>query len=501
MDVDGHLGYIVFMLREGRAPITGELSLPADVANLRARGLASDYVYPGSYARWAALTPAERDTERRILLTPNPSAPYVSDNYEAQHPPLYYAMASAADRPFSQEPFDRQLFWMGALSAVLAAMAVPALYLLFQRRVGHGPALLLVTAVAWFPNLMPFLGRLTNDALAFPIVCWLLWVIDRPLMRRRDIVAGSALLVVGLLTKTYFLALVPPFLAVCLLRAPGERRCSWGSLALGGALLAAGVLPLLATNYAATGMLMPLYEARLTAGEPFWRKFLGLLMVDWVLFPTLMARGFFWSGYWSWVAPGPWYYAPLAAPLALFVPWPHAGRRAGQAAWWAATARQVWVHALAWAVFLAAMWWHAGLLALHARSAHRAQFLGGEGWYLNVLVGSTALILAVAARERYGEARLGRILVWAAAVMVAWNLVARLTLIAFWGGSVRLWSGLRFAWFGDVVGALGSAASWSAWLSWPGVTGPAWLTQAVPLAVALALSAWVVRAAGSSRAG
>jgi hypothetical protein len=499
MDIDGHLAYVVFLLREGRPPVTGEPALPADVANLRRHGLASDYVSPGSYARWARLTPAEREKERKAWLTPDPAAPYVSDNYEAQHPPLYYLLAAAVDRPLRERPYDVQVFGMSVLAALLAAAAVPALYSLFRRYFQPGAALTLVTAVAWFPNLMPFLGRPTNDALAFPLACWLLWVIDRPEMRRRDIAAGAALLSAGLLTKTYFLTLVPAFLAVCLLRGggasgaqAGRRRWSWRSLALGAGLLALGAAPLLAANYTTTGLMFPLYEARFTAAEPLWRKLSSPFTIDWVLFGVLMARGFFWSGYWSWVAPGPWFYVPLLAPLALWLPRP--ARSQGADSWWRATARRTWVHLIAWAGFLAGMWWHAGLMALRAR-AHGGQFMGAEGWYLNALVGSTAVVLAVAVRERYGPATAARVLRGSAVVLIGWNLIARATLIAFWGGGVRLWSGLRFAWLGDVVRALGDPAGWAAWHSWPGVVGPAWLTVAAPLGAALVLSGWVLAAA------
>jgi len=491
MDVDGHLAYVVFMVREGRWPTPGELSMPADVAALRAHCLASDYVCPGSYQRWALLSPSARQTERAWLL-PQEHAAYVGVNYEAQHPPLYYALASLVDRPIRRLPYDRQLFCLSVLSVAMAATALPALWLVFRRRLGANVALGLLLAVAWFPNLMPFLGRVTNDALAFPIVCWFLAAVDRPVMRRGNLVAGALLLIVGLLVKSYVLVLVPVYLIACLVKGEG-RRLDWKAFAVGLALLSAGLVPLVAFNLATTGLPMPLYEAQLTAGEPFSRKLLGLFQVRWVLFLTLMARGSFWSGYWSWVAPGPWYYLPMAAPLLLFVPRRPPTDDAPGAAWWRAVLSDAWVHLASLVFFLLAMWWHAGLLALDAQVRGRSQFLGGEGWYLNVLIGCTAVVLGVAARARYGDRMLCRLTKRCAVLMIAWNLVARLTLCAFWGGSVRLWSGLRFASLADVLAALTTARSWAAWQSWPGVTGPVSLAQVLPLAVALALSAWALR--------
>jgi hypothetical protein len=501
IDIDGHLAYVAFVVRERRPPVPGEPSLPADIAALRTHGLASDYVHPGSYQRWAGLTPAQRDAERLRWLTPNGAASYVADNYEAQHPPLYYLLAGIVDSPIRHRPYDVQVFWLGVLSAALFASTIPALWLIFRRRFAPRAALALLVAVAWFPNLMPFLGRPTNDALAFPLMCWLLCVIDRPVLERRHVVWGAVLLVVGLLTKSYFLALVPVFLAACLLRGAADRRLSFTMLALGAGVLATGAAPLLVTNYVTTGLLVPVLEARLTAAEPLSRRLAGLFMVDWRLFPLLMARGFFWSGYWSWVAPGPWYYLPLMAPIALWLPWPRRQSPAGARGFCRAALADTWVHAGAWAVFLLAMWWHAGQFALDAAVRHRAQFIGGEGWYLNVLVASTASILAVALRERYGAARLAPILVSAAVGSIVWNLVARVVLCEFWGGSVRLWSGLRFARFEDLVAALTNAKSWYAWRSWPGVVGPAWLTLFIPLALSVAASLWVLWTSGAGRWG
>jgi hypothetical protein len=498
MDVDGHLAYVVFMVREGRWPLTGEPAMPADVAALRAHGLASDYVWPGSYARWARLTPTERQRERVLWLAPRPDAPYVSDNYEAQHPPLYYALAYLIARPARSLPYDQQLFRLSVLSVGLSALGLPALWLVFRRRFSAEASAAVLLAVAWFPNLMPFVGRVTNDALAFPIACWFLWLVDRPRLSPGHAVAGALLLVVGMFAKTYFLVFVPVFLAACALRGGGAGRPAWRTCGVGAAVLAAGLWPLVAVNLATTGLALPVYEARLTAGLPLSQKLLALVEIRWPLFLTLLARGAFWSGYWSWVAPGPWYYLPAAAPLLLLLP-ANGRARPGSGAsprqWWRTAAADAWIHWALLGAFLLAMCGHAALLALDARLKGRVQFLGGEGWYLNVLLGCTATLLAVAVRERYGPRAFSRIAVGCAGFMVVWNLLARVTLYAFWGGSVRLWSGLRFARLPDVAAAVLDPDRWRAWQSWPGVVGPWWLVQALPLAAALVLTVVVLRRA------
>lgn len=498
MDVEGHLAYITFLLREGRCPVPGQMAEHEDVAAIWRHGFACDFLTPGTYARWAAASPDERAASRR-WLRPVPTAPLVAPNYQAQHPPLYYLLAALAAAPMSSRPFDEQIARLSLLSVALGSLGFPALWLLFRRRFDAGTATALLLTAAWFPNLMPFLGRITNDALAFPVVCWFLVVIDRPRLSTFDVFSGAFLLVVGLVTKTYVLVLFPIFLVLCLLRGPGRGRYSWRGLALGVLMLLAGTAPLVVANLRSSGVAFPLLEATLTAGQPLWAKVAALFQIRWWLFLTLLVRGAFWSGYWSWVAPGPWFYLPVLAPLLLWLP-RRAGRGPGDDRGWCRRwLRDAWVPIAALATFLVGMWWHAGLMALDAAVSGRSNFMGGEGWYFNVLLGASIVSLASAVRERFGVGTLARVARWSAVWMMVWHLIARLTVAAFWGGSVSVWSGLRFARAGEVLAALGRTADREAWQSWPGVFGPWWLTQVAPTVLALALSVWILAQIGNWR--
>jgi hypothetical protein len=62
---------------------------------------------------------------------------------------------------------------VGFLLILLASTAFPAFYLLLRRFVQPNPALLMTACIALFPNLLSYLGRITNDALAFPLFAWL----------------------------------------------------------------------------------------------------------------------------------------------------------------------------------------------------------------------------------------------------------------------------------------------------------------------------------------
>jgi hypothetical protein len=498
IDVYGHLAYFSFLAREGRWPSAGELSVPADIARLRDECLASDRVCPGSYARWAARSDGEREAIRRALLIPQPSAPYVSDNYQSQHPPFYYALLSLAYLPLRAWPLDQQVYWLSVVSVLLSATALPVLWLTFRRRFGATDSLLLLLALVWFPNLMPFLGRITNDALAWPLVCWFVYLLDRPVLTLRRIVAAGVVLAAGFLTKTYFLTFAPVYLTACLLQGERSReksKLAWRSFGVATALVVAGLVPLLVVNVVSSGFALPLLEAQLTTGVPLWPKALALFDVDPIWFFGGLARNFFWSGYWSFVSPHVAYYLPLLAPLALLFPRPDRSAAGRSGASWGQVAGKTWLHLALLGSFLLGMWWHAALFGLDARVRHLPVHSGNEGWYFNVLLGSVAIVVAEAARMRVGEPALPRLLRATAFVMIAWNLGARLTMAVFWGGGVRLWSRLRLVRVDDFVVACVRPDTWHNWLSWPGVVRPVWLTSVLPLVTALALTWWVLATA------
>jgi hypothetical protein len=506
LDVYNHLAYIEFMAREGRWPISGEPSIPADLGRLEGECLAADKVCPGSYSRWAHLSDAERSAVRHDVLMPDPAAPYVSDNYQSQHPPLYYALASIPYRAVRHLPLDRQVFWLSVLSVALAAAGLPALWITFRRHLPSRDSALLLLAIAWFPNLMPFLGRITNDSLAFSLVCWWICAVDRQRLRTIDVIAGGALLAVGFLTKTYMLALVPVYLLVCLLGGTRRRaKLAWPHLALGALLVLAGTAPLVLFNWKTSGMPLPLDEVRRTASFPLSQKVAALWAVDPFWFLAGLARNFFWCGYYSFVSPHILYYLPLAAPLALLWPARKDSSHPSPAGRWKAVADRVWVHGALPLVFILAMWWHAALFSLDASARGVKIYSGNEGWYMNVLIGSIGLLLAVACQERFGDALARRVLRWAALLMVGWNVAARVVMIAFWGGGVQLVGRARLAVPGQVARALVDPVSWRNWHSWPGVIAPGWLSILPALLVAVAISAWLLyrqpEASGASATG
>jgi hypothetical protein len=419
----------------------------------------------------------------------------VEPNYQSQHPPAYYWLMSWPYRAVRSWDLDAQVATLGVISVALATLVIPAAHRIFTHLLPHASALPLLLVLAWFPNLMPFLGRITNDALAFPIAAWLVAIMVGASRPPRPTRRAALLLGAGCWTKTYFITFVPVFLTWCLLgarRGPNAHRpahrASLAGLGSGLGWLLAVVAPLLALNVAQTGHLLPLLEAQRTAGEPVAVKFAALFALDPYWFFAGLARNLFWSGYWSFVSPHYLFYAPLATPLVLAL---MARPRPREVL---ARLREGWVHVALLAAFLAGLWWHAALFALDAQRRGLAVHSGNEGYYALVLLPS---LLLVAVRPWWDGLTASA---WAVALRimalasVAWNLAARMAMAVFWGGAVSIAGRERLLDGSALAGATFDPHTWTSWLSLPGVVAGPWASAGL-LVNANCLTCWLLRRA------
>jgi hypothetical protein len=481
MDFYGHLAYVSFYAEEGRAPAPDEASVPAWFQQLQQTLPAPDLSTGGDrYRTWAGLSPADRAVLLKRFRSVPRSEPYETCNYQSQHPPLYYAGLSVLYRRLAPHVGVEALALMLAFVSVLVGLlAFPALYAVLRRVSDERRALLALLALAWYPNLMPFLGRITNDALAFPLLAWglLFCLRSRETGASRDLLAAAALLTLASFTKTYALTLWPVYIA-CAARGVGLWRWRQAALASGLCLLGAGAL--LAFNLATAGHAILLHEMRGTASVPWSERLLWVFKVDPVWFVGGLVKGFWWSGYWSFVSPGVWYYAPLL--LLGFLAWPGASHRSGS------RGPVLWPHFLALSCFALGMLWHAATFSLLASLQGETTHSGNEGWYANVLIGSVAAILLRRLGDRLPDRSGRRALSATVVFLIAWNLLARLSLILYWSGLVEVQGRLRGVDLGQAGQVLGSLAMWRNWLALPGVTGPVLFTAFLPLVAAVALS-------------
>ncbi len=482
MDFYAHLAYVVFFSVEGRAPTPTEQSLPAWVSNLHKALATPDQSLTGEHYRaWASLSPREQRQRSADILGAPRQPDYVYTNYESQQPPLYYWVMSGVYRGLNASmALDQLAYALGLVSVCLAATALPAIYLTLRLYVEKEAALLGLLALAWFPNLLVFLGRISNDVLAFPLITWALYFCVSGRQRQPVIRFGAAGLLLGLavFTKTYALTLYPVYIACALW---GENRREWGLATLASAMTLVGAGTLFAFNYVTTGHMILLTEMRATDALPLSSWVMSLRQFDVVWFVGGLVKMFWWSGDWSFVTPGLFYYLPPAFLIVLLKAPTTKDKNTRFF-----SVRRLWPQYLALAGFVAGMLWHALTFTLYAVQTGQTVHAGNEGWYANVLIGSVLAAILLLLRERLSPPIFRSALVCGVVFFILWNLVARSALAIYWAGLAGVEGQLRAVRWNDLLVALHTGQlTLAGWLSLPGVVGPTWLTFGLPLLIAV----------------
>jgi hypothetical protein len=452
-DEGTHYSYIQQIADTGAFPRHGEGRVSTDVER---------YAAVAPYAA-GARTPyheffrhpdfaAARDLLRAPPAEPRRFAEGAGANYQAQHPPLYYALLAplyAATRDWS---WVSQLFLLRTVSWLLAfgglAIGVRAT-LRHLPEIGDaaagGAARAARVMAAWpflFPMFFPEMARLGNDSLCL-LLAGTAWALllrgirdgDRP----RDYAGLGIVLGLGLLTKAFFVGIAAGAALFVALRlfgqwragapAPRLRRLALGLAAVAAlpwALGGAWYLYQLLAHGAVTGSL-----------EQIMIKAYGGLVAGLAdtFTPALFLRGiatvfgtFMWGGSGSLARLPEIFHAPLL--LLEFLVF-------GTYLWLLLRAR---AGDLAWAPLLLAGPVFAGLcyhvLMRIVLSGHGVGTLGTPGWYLHIVAVPLAFAAALALR-RLLDHRAGRPLVLAlAAYTYAYFLVATLFQLLFYSGCV-----------------------------------------------------------------
>lgn len=246
-DETAHWSYLQQLSDTGRAPQPGRDNLSTDLDR---------YTGPRPYSDAA---PFERTghltyrAAREAHADPGAAAPGrfaegTVPNWEAQHPPLYYAILAPLYRALHALPFKDHLFglrlagWLMAFAG-LAIGAAATLKAAPDWAREHAPLM-----AAWpflVPQFFPTLARLGNDSLCL-LLCGIAWGLllrlSERLSRPVSIAALGLVLGLGLLTKAFFLPIgvgAAAYLAFVGWRA---GRLVSGVLAAGAVLVVAGAI-------------------------------------------------------------------------------------------------------------------------------------------------------------------------------------------------------------------------------------------------------------------
>jgi 4-amino-4-deoxy-L-arabinose transferase-like glycosyltransferase len=164
--------------------------------------------------------------------------------YEAQQTPLYYWLASVLDRALSSASLLTRVWSLRLFSLFLASAIIPLGFFVARKLFNDdAQALGVVLLITVTPELMLAADRIGNDSLAVAAGSLLLAALFRSKENPSSIPCALMLggaLGIALLTKAYFLTLVPPIVVFAVILA--RRNKAYGPLPciLGCAAMIAG---------------------------------------------------------------------------------------------------------------------------------------------------------------------------------------------------------------------------------------------------------------------
>jgi hypothetical protein len=436
-DETAHYSYIREIADTRAIPVFGRSTMATVVAGYRQGGpMPYTTVAPfNDNGGWTYETffanPALHDAYRRRYRSREPAArphePTSELNWEAQHPPLYYALLAPLMRATDAWSFNAQFFvlrlasyllaWLGLLVGLSGTIRYFPVDTVTRRALIAG-ALLYPFLV---PMFLPEFGRLGNDSLCMFLVgiAWtaLLQVIAEP-RRMRAAIGLGIVLGMGLLTKAFFLAIGAGVGAYLLYRSvaaranrPLAKQLLRQALTVAAVALALGgwwyVYKFLAFDSVTGGEVLINLDAQggllTNLRQKFAIRFLGRGLA------ALVASGYY-TGTWSLTRLPEILYVPGLLLLAII-----AGRAFGQL-------RRVRLSEPDWApVWIAAPLVGGFLYFLFVRIALSGSGNNVGGWYFSVLAPVVAVLFGLGLKRPIvsGPAR------WIVGLLAAYAL-------AFW---------------------------------------------------------------------
>jgi hypothetical protein len=232
-DETAHYSYIQQLAETGRWPRFGD-PVSRDIEDYL-RAIPSVGYAPWNYPALFAGSDDAIETARRVIKSAPAQErswnPGEGPNWEAQHPPLYYAAMTPFYWMSRSWSLAHQLFFLRGVSYLLAVCGLwLAAALSAQTRRTADPQAALFSVCLWpvlFPMWFPEMARLGNDSLIVAIAACAIWLM-------RQITSGQAtyrhhvllglVIGAGLLTKATFLPFAAAMLVILLVQSYGGRR-------------------------------------------------------------------------------------------------------------------------------------------------------------------------------------------------------------------------------------------------------------------------------------
>jgi Predicted membrane protein (DUF2142) len=318
-----HYGYVTTLSVDHRLPVLHQTRISQEIQqSLRLIPLGSvlSHALPGttSLDAWLALPDEERLSRRVALTSLPPGARRESSelwNHEAQQAPLAYVLLVPLDWLLSGVSLAPRIVVMRLAicicSTLLLALACLALFQAvgIERRFQNMALFLLfATQMTWAA-----IAHVSNDWLAIPVATAFLAALATLMKRggKKPAIWLALFFATGLLTKAYFLAFVPVFLAA-LLSESILKKIPRATLLLAMAipLLAAGLWYV--RNLLLYGSVSGTQES--VAGVGLLRTLEAVPHINWPAATIRLARASLWTGNWSFISSPRW---PLNLELIL----------------------------------------------------------------------------------------------------------------------------------------------------------------------------------------
>ncbi len=299
-----HYSYVQWLAVHHELPVLGKTTLSQEIWESMRLTPLSHIVQRGvseftSFSAFRALPEGERAKRRRALQLLDPRLRYVNSgslNYESQHAPAAYMVLALVDTFAAEIQLRQRVLLLRCAAGAIGMMAsVIGLLRLARRLMPDAYAYAAVFCGVTSQMYLATVSRISNDFLAIPLYVWTLVFLtewDSESCGARDIrFFMSALCVaLGLVTKAWFLALLPPALAVVFLASKDRVRTIL--LWLTPVLLFAG--PLLVRNVILYGSLSGMVEAN--KGVGFLTVVRSGTSVNWIRSIAYMSRAAIWTG-------------------------------------------------------------------------------------------------------------------------------------------------------------------------------------------------------------
>ena len=251
-DEPGHYSYLQQIAETGAWPRHGD-PMSADVDDVlkvapTAAAMGPRWSYQSFATAESGVVAAGRDAIHGQPSTPHVWRPGSIVNWEAQHPPLYYALLAPAYRWSAGWSFGARLLLLRAISYTLAWAALVLASLGAVRYAGRSrlpPSIVILAPTLWplmLPMWFPEMARLGNDSLVVLFAACVGLLAGKLIGEARGPgfhLGLGVVLGLGLLTKATFLPLTLATLGLLAWRCWRQRRSADGKRAFVG-LVACG---------------------------------------------------------------------------------------------------------------------------------------------------------------------------------------------------------------------------------------------------------------------